>query len=211
MKITNDLFITNQKRDVSAGNELGKDAFLNILMTQLKNQDPMEPLKDKDFIAQMATFSSLEQLTNLNTKMNLFLEQNSQLKFTGYGQLIGKTISWLDAVKDSNGDTTSFATKEGTLQSIALKDGNALLKMSDGTVIDQSMILDMKLTNSNSILEASHLIGKTVSWLKEGKEHKAVVEAVRNENNSIKIRLENDDLIDLKDILSIHQENPTSL
>ncbi|NLW11943.1 MAG: hypothetical protein GX028_08020 [Clostridiaceae bacterium] len=48
-------------------NELGKDEFLKILVTQLQNQDPMSPMEDTDFIAQLAQFSTLEQMQSLNT------------------------------------------------------------------------------------------------------------------------------------------------
>jgi flagellar basal-body rod modification protein FlgD len=47
-------------------NELDKDAFLKLLITQLANQDPMQPMEDKEFIAQMAQFSTLEQINNMS-------------------------------------------------------------------------------------------------------------------------------------------------
>lgn len=51
---------TNGKNDM-----VSKDAFLLLLVTQLKNQDPLEPMKDHEFLAQLAQFSTLEQLQNL--------------------------------------------------------------------------------------------------------------------------------------------------
>lgn len=53
-----------------ANNQLGKDDFLKILITQLTHQDPTDPMKDRDFIAQMAEFSSLEQITNMNQQFS---------------------------------------------------------------------------------------------------------------------------------------------
>jgi len=51
---------------VSSDQELGRDAFLRLLTLQLQNQDPLDPVKNEDFVAQLAQFSSLEQLTSIN-------------------------------------------------------------------------------------------------------------------------------------------------
>jgi flagellar basal-body rod modification protein FlgD len=91
--------------------KLGKDDFLRILTTQLANQDPSSPLQDKDFIAQMATFSSLEQLTNLNSTFSKF----TSLQMGQHASVIGKEISWVsnDSVK-MNGIVKGISIQEGS-------------------------------------------------------------------------------------------------
>ncbi|MDI9370223.1 MAG: flagellar hook assembly protein FlgD [Synergistaceae bacterium] len=81
---------TEAVRDVN--NDLGKDAFLKILITQLSNQDPLDPLKDKDFIAQMAQFSTLEQMTNMNKS----IEQMAALNKASAVSYIGRIIEYMD-------------------------------------------------------------------------------------------------------------------
>ncbi len=68
---TNDPSTTTQKKD-----NLGSEAFLQLLVIQLQNQDPTAPQSNTEFIAQLATFSQLEQLTSINrslTSMSKFL------------------------------------------------------------------------------------------------------------------------------------------
>ena len=55
---------------VSSDQELGRDAFLRLLTLQLQNQDPLDPVKNEDFVAQLAQFSSLEQLTSINETLS---------------------------------------------------------------------------------------------------------------------------------------------
>ncbi|NOT43448.1 MAG: hypothetical protein HOP14_02450 [Acidobacteria bacterium] len=53
----------------SRESELGRDAFLNLLVTQLQHQDPTQPMADAEFVAQLAQFSSLEQLTQMQSTL----------------------------------------------------------------------------------------------------------------------------------------------
>jgi flagellar basal-body rod modification protein FlgD len=75
---------------------LGKDDFLKLLLTQLKNQDPLKPMESYEFSAQLAQFSSLEQLSNIKDILSSSLESNKTLTETIYNtlatNLIGKEV-----------------------------------------------------------------------------------------------------------------------
>jgi flagellar basal-body rod modification protein FlgD len=60
----------NAGKSTTAGGEMGKEEFLKILITQLSHQDPTQPMQDKEFISQMAQFSSLEQMTNVSAEIS---------------------------------------------------------------------------------------------------------------------------------------------
>ncbi|TVQ26671.1 MAG: flagellar hook assembly protein FlgD [Spirochaetaceae bacterium] len=81
----------NQRLSSGEGSrtELGRDDFLRILITQLQNQDPTEPMDDREFIAQMAQFSSLEQITNMSEEFRRLSGLLSGSQAVG---LIGRTV-----------------------------------------------------------------------------------------------------------------------
>ena len=77
----------------SADNGMGKDTFLKLLMAQMSNQNPMEPTDDKEMLAQLAQFSTLEQMTSMAAS------QQSSAAATQMSQavnLLGRTVTYLD-------------------------------------------------------------------------------------------------------------------
>ena len=105
----------SQSSDRAVGGELGKDEFLQLLVCQMKNQDPLEPEKDTQFIAQLAQFSALEQMQNLNETA-----VNSQ----AFG-LVGKAV--VLNTKSTNGSITEV---QGVVDYIAVKNGTAQLSVN---------------------------------------------------------------------------------
>jgi flagellar basal-body rod modification protein FlgD len=109
---------TNDQTSSSSGAEkLGMDQFLNLFITQLKNQDPLNPLDSSQFSAQLAQFSSVEQLYGMNSKLGNIEEtlnsQNEQRDNLGY---IGKTVKADDNTMVVEGGTVqpgSYSIDEG--------------------------------------------------------------------------------------------------
>jgi flagellar basal-body rod modification protein FlgD len=92
----------------SSTSSLGQDAFLQLLVTQLQYQDPLSPMDDKEFVAELAQFSSLEQLTEINTGIENLSSQNETQQLMGAVNFIGKTIEATgNAVSLSDGKATS--------------------------------------------------------------------------------------------------------
>jgi flagellar basal-body rod modification protein FlgD len=79
-------------------------------------------MKDQDFIAQMATFSSLEQMTNLNSSMNNFINSTAQNQFLQASSLIGKIVTYLD---EENNESTAG------VKAVSFKDGSTSFQLDD--------------------------------------------------------------------------------
>ena len=101
---------------------LGKEDFLQLLVAQMKNQDPLDPIKNQDFIAQLAQFNSLEQMMNLNKN---FEQLNAMQMLTQAAALIGKGVAW----NDSEGNVQS-----GAVSSVEIIDGVPTLMVGDKQV-----------------------------------------------------------------------------
>jgi len=106
----------------NAGQTLGKDDFLKLLVTQLQHQDPMNPMDDKDFMGQMAQFSSLEQITNLVTATETM----------GFSSQVTQSVSLIGhQVGFTREDGT---TGQGTATSVAIEDGKILITVGSEQV-----------------------------------------------------------------------------
>ena len=109
--------------------ELGKDQFLKLFVAQLQHQDPMNPMQDQDFMGQMASFSTLEQVTNM-AKANEVMAKN--LSLSQSVGLLGRTVTWTDAAK---------ATHTGVVENVnQTKDGKTVLTVNGTEGVDPTTI-----------------------------------------------------------------------
>ncbi|HHU92035.1 MAG TPA: flagellar hook assembly protein FlgD [Halanaerobiaceae bacterium] len=96
------------------GNNLDKDAFFKLLITQLKYQDPLTPMDNTEFIAQMAQFSSLEQMANMNKNLSQFLRIQA---LSEGASLIGRNVETVDADTGEiiRGEVVRVSFEEGSM------------------------------------------------------------------------------------------------
>lgn len=122
-----------QKAASTSKSELGKDQFLTILVAQLKNQDPMSPMENTEFIGQMAQFSSLEQLINIGKKIDS-VGSSVDNSLGASSQLIGKKITWPEEKTDSATGEKTTTYQSGVVGSIVLKAGVQYAQVGENAV-----------------------------------------------------------------------------
>lgn len=115
----------NQALSKQKGSALDKDSFMLLLVSQFKYQDPLNPMDDKEFISQMAQFSSLEQMMNMNESMQALTDAtNNQQMFNATGY-IGKLVS---VAGNTIGKVTDGNTGESTISTFRYAFGDDVVK-----------------------------------------------------------------------------------
>lgn len=107
--------LANEKSRKTANDSLDKDAFLQLLVAQMKYQDPLEPTSNTEYISQFATFSELEQMQNMSASMDLFRASS----------LVGQTV--LLKVYDSQGRPTNV---QGNVDYVVYEKNKAYLSVN---------------------------------------------------------------------------------
>lgn len=134
--------------------QLGKDDFLKLLITQLTQQDPTNPMKDQDFIAQMAQFSSLEQMKNIAGGIS---RMESKQAYTLVGKVVsgpdlitGESIVGLAGALFFDGDGKGYVRVNGRTIDI-----EKITLISDPSVLNMEKTDMSTLNNSKEFLQKS--------------------------------------------------------
>ena len=125
-QLLNATALGNVNKTVKPSGEMGKDDFLKLLVGQLRHQDPMNPMEDKDFMGQMAQFSQLEQMTNVASTLR------NERAFS----LIGREVSY------NNKETGEL--KSGTVEKVSIEAGKTTLTVGGVSKIETSAITEVK-------------------------------------------------------------------
>ncbi|QPQ32039.1 flagellar hook assembly protein FlgD [Lysinibacillus sp. JNUCC 51] len=216
--VTGDLYYSNYKKPTkqTGNSDLGKDAFLKLLITQLQHQDPTNPMDDREFISQMAQFSSLEQMQNMTKAMESLLASQQQTQLMNYTSFVGKEVKWHE-LTDKLDEKGKPVIKEGTgtIKSVKFVEGNAVFVLADGKELTPgniSAILggssDDVVTESESespLVQASKLIGKNVTYMDGEKELKGRIVSVTSKDGVTHYVLDNDKKLTDKDFTVISE------
>ena len=184
---------------VKAGEDMDKDAFLRILSAELSNQDPENSKDGTEYVSQMAQFTSLEQMANLNSTMRL----------SGANGLIGQTVTLNKA--DSDGKAYSgvveSVSKSGSSVKVSVLVGTK--KDSNGNTVDDVEDFDLdnvasikgnnitaSSSTDNDLLNAAALIGKTVELNEKdssGNNYTGIVKQILRDDSGIKLSVQTSD------------------
>ena len=148
--------------------DLDKNAFLKLLITQLENQDPLDPQENSEFVAEMAQFSSLEQMTNMNdslSKINTIVSNMDTSLLVGQlSGMIGKGVDWTETTNSADEEGKPVVNKEnfqGVITGVTISDGVSKVIVESGgknyyvDISDISKVYDIvEETSSTDLLDA---------------------------------------------------------
>lgn len=182
---------------VKPGQDMDKNAFLKILSAELSNQDPNNAKDGTEYVAQMAQFSGLEQMANLN----------SSTRLTGANSLIGKVITLTKY--DENGNLYSGQVKNVVKSGddIQLNVAVGKVKDSNGNLVDNIEKFSMDdisnienpsdvsnfVDNSTNLLNAAAIIGKTVEVNEKdsnNNNYTGIVKGISRDAQGIKVNVQ---------------------
>lgn len=199
-KITNDYYLqaVNGQKIVSSGDNssLGKDAFMKILIAQLQNQDPTNPMNDREFIAQMAQFSSLEQMQNMTKAVESLLASQRETQLMAYTTFIGKEVKWHELTDEVDEKGVPIALDgKGVIKELKFINGEPIFVLEDGkelTAGNISSVLSGGTTAEvNPLVQASQLIGKSVKYTSGEDFIEAIIESILTNKTGIQYILNN--------------------
>ena len=168
---------------------LGKDEFLNLLVTQLQYQDPLEPSSDTEFIAQMAQFSSLEQMQNLNDAFSKFQSYSMVGKYATASYGTDETIEgYIEDVITAGNET--YAVIDGT--SVNIDDIYKVTDMAEElqvlSGILQQLVKDAETAgkNESNVVEKIDNLTQIVNrFIEESKENNIETEESDTETEEV--------------------------
>ena len=126
-----------QQKATPTNTNMGQTEFLTLFTTQLKNQDPTDPVKNEAFVAQLAQFSQLEATTAMKTSMNSLVSSMSNDRMLGAASLMGKQV----AVPDGPVQVTDTTVSQGTINLPTGADGIQLQVFNDKGVLVRTQII----------------------------------------------------------------------
>ncbi|MEK3908325.1 MULTISPECIES: flagellar hook assembly protein FlgD [Oceanobacillus] len=134
------LYLSNQPKTRTPSASLGKDEFLKILMTQLQNQDPTNPMDDREFVSQMATFSSLEQMMNMSNSIEMLVQSQLVSPVIQYSHMIGQEVSYMDVDQETGKELGKVTSK---VVAVSQHEGWAILELENGEKIYADAIIQV--------------------------------------------------------------------
>lgn len=203
--------------------ELDRNAFLRLLTTQLAHQDPLNPMEDKEFVAQLAQFSSLEQLNNIAETIGGFKEAFARQEMQNAVGFIGKQIRAEGWSLSKNGDAiSSFSYElpdmaEKLYMNIFDSYGNIVRSITlPGRMPGQhEFIWDGKDHNGNNLPDGVYSIfmaaeGKNGEALMVNTKTSGVVSGVANNGDQVFLKLTDGRRINFRDVLEVVGDTQTT-